>query len=371
MTNDMIGLINLREDNPIYELNEKRPLATVPIGGKFRLIDFALSNMVNAGVQDVGLLLPANSRSILDHIRSGKEWGLARKGDGLFYLPLEPEEIAHPEEGDVSAYYKNLLFVKRGNKKYIVITDARTVRNIDYEKVLHFHRRHNADLTMVYQKQKADLEECGYALTVAEDDRITGITPKAKIQAGDNLYERSLIIDSEVFQHLIRRAYVKGYKNTVTDVLAQNIDRLRAFAYICTGFARRVSSLATYFQTNMDLLNPKVWQELFLKDDQHHIYTKIKDEAPAKYMEEARVVNSIIANGCVIEGQVENSILFRKVRVGRNTVIRNSIIMQHSIIGDNADLNYVVCDKSTIVQPEAILSGTKDEPLCISKRSVL
>ena len=174
-----------------------------------------------------------------------------------------------------------------------------------------------------------------------------------------------------MFQHLIRRAYVKGYKNTVTDVLAQNIDRLRAFAYICTGFARRVSSLATYFQTNMDLLNPKVWQELFLKDDQHHIYTKIKDEAPAKYMEEARVVNSIIANGCVIEGQVENSILFRKVRVGRNTVIRNSIIMQHSIIGDNADLNYVVCDKSTIVQPEAILSGTKDEPLCISKRSVL
>ena len=371
MTNDMLGLINIREDAPIIELNERRPLATAPIGGRFRLIDFALSNMVNAGVQDVGLLLPAASRSILDHIRSGKEWGLARKGDGLFYLPMEPEEIGKPYEGDVATYYKNLTFVKRGNRKYILITDAHTVENIDFDDVLHFHRRHNADVTMIYQEMPKDCSENGYSLTLEADDRVTGIVPQTQFQTGDRQYQRTLLIDSEIFQHYVRRAYAKGYKDMIDDVLKQNMTRLRVFGYKFSGYAKRVSSLSSYFQVNMDILHPKIWQELFLKDSQHHIYTKIKDEAPAKYMEEAHVTNSIIANGCVIEGRVENSVLFRKVHVGHNTVIRNCIIMQHSIIGDNADLNYVACDKSTIIQPEAILAGTKDSPLCISKRSVL
>lgn len=371
MTNDMLGLINLREDTPIYELNEHRPLATAPIGGRFRLIDFTLSNMVNAGIQDVGLLLPAASRSILDHIRSGKEWGLARKSDGLFYMPLEPHDIAKPDEGDVTDYYRNLLFVKRGNRKYILISDGHTVENIDFDEVLHFHRRHNADVTMVYQVMPKDCQDAGYSLTIGEDDRVTAVSAQDSFQEGDNLYQRNVLVDTEVFQHLIRRSHVKGYKRLIEDVLKQNIGRLRVFGFKHTGYAKRVSSLTSYFQVNMDLLHPKLWQELFMKDSQHHIYTKIKDEAPAKYMEEAHVTNSIIANGCIIEGRVENSVLFRKVKVGRNTVIRNSIIMQHTIVGDNADLNYVACDKSTIIQPEAVLAGTKEQPLCISKRSVL
>ena len=154
MNSNMIAIINLRNESPLRELNEKRPLATIPVGGKFRLIDFTLSNLVNAGVSQVGLLLSAQSRSVLDHIRSGKEWGLARKGDGLFYLPEEVEDVVHPTEGDVPAYYKNLMFVERGNKPYILLTGCDMVQNIDYDEVLHFHRRHNADVTLISQKQK-------------------------------------------------------------------------------------------------------------------------------------------------------------------------------------------------------------------------
>lgn len=371
MSNDMIGMINLRDINSLRELNEHRPLATIPIGGKFRLIDFTLSNMVNAGIVNVGLLLSAQSRSVLDHIRSGKEWGLARKGDGLFYLPEELADIMHPVEGDIAAYYKNLLFVRRGNKSYILLTGGNMVQNIDYDEVLHFHRRHNADATMIYQKQKFDFEGEGYVLTVNDKERVVSIDSRTQVKAGENLYQRGIIIDSDIFQHCIRKAYAQGYKHFVTDILKRNVDRLRIFGYNYQGYAKRIDSIKSYFQVNMDFLNAQTWHDLFLKDSQHHIYTKIKDEAPAKYMEEAHISNSLVANGCIIEGRVENSILFRKVHIGKNAVVRNSIIMQHTVIGDDAHLDYVTCDKNAVIQPEAVLTGTKDSPLCIGKCTVI
>ena len=154
MNSNMIGLINMRQDHPLQEINDTRPLSTLPIGGKYRLIDFTLSNMVNAGIENVGLLLSSQSRSVLDHIRSCKEWGLAHKGDGLFYLPEERADIEHPVEGDIAAYYKNLVFVKRANKRYVLLSGCDMVQNIDYDEVLHFHRHHNADVTLIYQQQK-------------------------------------------------------------------------------------------------------------------------------------------------------------------------------------------------------------------------
>lgn len=371
MSSDMIALINLKNDATLRELNEKRPLATIPVGGKYRLIDFTLSNIVNAGVANVGLLLSAQSRSVLDHIRSGKEWGLARKGDGLFYLPEDVEDILHPVEGDVPVYYKNLLFVQRGNKPYILLTGCDTVQNIDYDEVLHFHRRHNADVTIIYQKQTEEFNRSGYAVTVNDRDRITNIESRESLKAGENLYQRGILMDTRIFQHSIRQAYAKGYNYLITDILKRNVGRLRMFGYQYTGYAKRIDSIDSYFQVNMDLLNAKTWHELFLTDKQRHIYTKIKDEAPAKYMEESHVSNSLVANGCIIEGRVENSILFRKVKVGRNAVIRNSIIMQHTCIGDDAELDSVICDKNTVIQPEAVLLGTKEKPLCIGKYSVI
>lgn len=371
MSSEMIAMINIRDDQSLIQTQDSRPLATMPIGGKFRLIDFTLSNIVNAGISCVGLLLSAQSRSVLDHVRSGKEWGLARKGDGLFYLPPDLEDIQHPVEGDIRAYYKNLVFVERGARPYILLSGCDIVQNIDYDELLHYHRHHNADVTIVYQKQKTDFGRGGYVLSIGGNNRVTDIGAKADIQAGDNLYQRSILMDSDLFQHIIRRAHVKGYTHLLTDVLKRNVDRLRIFGYNYEGYAKRIDSMESYFQVNMDFLNEQTWHDLFLKDKQHHIYTKIKDETPAKYMEEAHVHNSLIANGCIIEGRVENSILFRKVRVGKNAVIRNSIVMQHSVIGDDAQLDYVVCDKNSVIQPEAMLAGTKEEQLFIGKCSVL
>lgn len=368
MTREMIGLINMRNALPLKEINESRPVTSIPIGGKYRLIDFTLSNMVNSGITTVGLLLPHQSRSILDHIRSGKEWGLAHKGDGLFYLP---EENGKESEGDIDTYYKNLLFVKRGKSKYLLLSSGNMVINIDYEEALHFHRKHNADVTLIYQKVPADCPEKGYNLTLSDKDRVLELHKPATLSDGDNKFLGCILIDCEIFQDSIEKSYAEGYHHFIGDVLATSLKRLRVFGYQFKGYARRVTSVESYFQVNMDLLDPRTWRELLNPNPQHRIYTKINDEAPAKYMEEAKASNCLIANGCIIEGTVENSIFFRRVKVGRNAVVKNSIIMQYTEIGDDARLDHVICDKNTVIQQEAALSGTDEQPLCIGKKAVL
>ena len=366
---DILGLINLQCPNMMKELSMKRPLASEPFGAKFRLMDFALSNMVNAGIDTVGLILPFHSRSVLDHVRSAKEWDLARKQHGLYYLPMDEEdEILHPNEGDIYSYYKNLRYVEAGQCRYLLISGCDVVANIDYEKVLHFHRKHNANITLVYKKQEADCPGEGYVLKTNANGHVTAMKKADAVKKDENLFLGSVLMDSDLFLRMIRRANIGGKRKFLNDVLADNVETLHIFGYSFGGYAKRINSINSYYQSSMDMLKLENWRDIFHQDNR--IYTKIKDEAPAKYKEEARVTNSLVANGCIIEGTVENSILFRKVRVGRNAVIRNSIIMQNTNIGEDAKLNYVICDKDRDIQPEAILEGTEKEPLCIIKHEV-
>ena len=366
---DILGLINLQCPNTMKELSEKRPLASEPFGAKFRLMDFALSNMVNAGIDTVGLILPFHSRSVLDHVRSAKEWDLARKQHGLYYLPMdEEEEIRNPQEGDIYSYYKNLRYVEAGQRRYLLLSGCDVVANINYEEVLHFHRKHNANITLVYKKQDADCPGEGYVLKTKANGLVTGMKKAESVKKDENLFLGAVLIDCELFLRMIRRANFGGKWKFFNEVLADNVDNLRIFGFSVKGYAKRINSIDSYFQSSMDMLKLENWREIFHQDNR--IYTKIKDEAPAKYMEEARVTDSLVANGCIIEGTVENSILFRKVRVGRNAVIRNSIIMQNTNIGEDANLNYVICDKDRDIQPEAVLEGTEKEPLCVIKHEV-
>ena len=366
---DIIGLINLQCPNMMKELSAKRPLASEPFGAKFRLMDFALSNMVNAGIDTVGLILPFHSRSVLDHVRSAKEWDLARKQHGLYYLPMDEEdEIINPQEGDIYSYYKNLRYVEAGQCRYILLSGCDVVANIDYEKVLRFHRKHNANITLVYKKQEEDSKSTGYTLKAKASGLVTAIKKAESVKKDDNLFLGSILMDSQLFLQMIRRANIGGKRKFLSDVLADNVDSLRIFGFPFEGYAKRIDSINSYYQSSMDMLKLENWREIFHQD--HRIFTKIKDEAPAKYMEEARVTNSLVANGCIIEGTVENSILFRKVRVGRNAVIRNSIVMQNTNVGEDAKLEYVICDKDRDIQPEAVLEGTEKEPLCIIKHEV-
>lgn len=366
---DILGLINLQSPNTMQELSVKRPLASQPFAGKYRLMDFALSGMVNCGIDTVGLILPFHSRSLLDHVRSAKEWNLAHKQRGLFYLPVdEEEEILNPQPGDIASYYKNLRYVEIGRRRYLLLSGCDVIHNIDYTKVLHYHRQHNADITLIYKTMTEDSPGEGYLLDCREGGRVAGMYKVQEAKTGDRLFLGSVLIDCELFIKMIRQAHAGGQQKFFDEILERNAASLRVFGFSYEGYAKRITSIASYFDANMDMLQIDTWREVFNRD--RRVFTKIKDEAPAKYMEEARVTNSLIANGCIIEGTVENSILFRRVRVGRNAVIRNSIIMQNTNIGEEASLNYAICDKDRDIQPEAVLEGTRQEPLCIVKYEV-
>jgi glucose-1-phosphate adenylyltransferase len=370
MDNNIIGLINLRDPNFMTELSQSRPMASQPFAGKFRLIDFALSTMVNAGVDTVGLILPFHSRSVLDHVRSGKEWNLARKQHGLFYLPVDEEkEITNPQPGDVRTYYKNLQFVQREMNHYLLLSSCNVVHNIDYDEVLHYHRAHNADVTLVYKTIDEDSPGEGYIMNVDGGDHVTKLSKVQDAKKGDKLYLDSMLMDGDLFIALVRRAFAQNPNQYLNDVLSRNVGHLRVYGYEYKGYAKRINSLKSYFAANMDMLKLENWKAVFRQE--RKIYTKVKDEAPAKYKADARVTNSLIGDGCIIEGTVENSILFRRVRVGRNAVVRNSIIMQNSVIGEEARVDGVICDKNQEVQPEACLRGTKDAPVCITKYEVV
>lgn len=333
-------------------------------------MDFALSSMVNAGVDTVGLLLPFHSRSVLDHVRSGKEWNLARKQRGLFYLPVDTEsEVSAPQPGDIHMYYKNLRFVEVEQNRYLLLSGCDVVHNTDYDAVFHFHRAHNADITLVYKELTEDTAGEAWVVETGGSGRIHSLKRQVGAKAGEKLFLGAVLLNGDLFVTMVRQAYAQDPNQYLKDVLARNVKHLRIYGYEYKGYAKRILSLEDYFRASMDMLDINKWREVFRRD--RKIYTKIKDEAPAKYMADAKVTNSLVANGCIIEGTVENSILFRKVRVGRNAVVRNSILMQNTVIGDEAQLDYVLCDKNRSIQPEARLAGTAEEPLTIVKHEVV
>lgn len=362
---DIMGLINLRDVNFYHELNANRPLAAVPYAGKFRLIDFTLSSLVNAGVGDIGILLPISSNSIMDHLRGGKEWNLAKIKDGLFYLPPDPDDL-HVKEGcSINAYFKNMRFVDRGLKKYIIISFCDSAYNADFNQIMEEHESQKADITLVYTKQFRNLNGRSRTLNIDKDGTVTKISSFGKTKIGDNLFLRCLIMECKIFKEIVTEAHAAG-KDSLCEEINARLGKLKVHGFLYTEYVAKIDSLADYFRASMDLLNLDVWKELFFKGDRR-IHTKVKNEIPTKYLDDAKVQNSLLANGAIVEGTVENSILSRRVTVGKGAIVRNSIIMQYSKIGEGAVLDGVVCDKSVIVSPGRVLKGTPEKPYYISK----
>jgi len=369
MMTKVVGLINMESPNYLKEFNAKRPIGSEPFAGKFRMMDFTLSCMVNAGIDTVGLMLPFHSRSVLDHVRSAKEWNLARKQHGLFYLPIDEEDmITRPRNGDISLYYKNLRFVEFAKSRYLLIASCDVVHHADFKEMLYFHQKHNADVTLAYKKMDEDSTGTGHILDIGEEDTVIGMKPVKDVKKGDRMYMRAVLIDSSIFVSMIRRANAGRDADYFADVVIRNLGSLRVVGYEYGGYAARINSVPNYFKANMDMLKMDNWRSIF--GEENKIHTKIKDAPPAKYMQEAKVGNSLVSNGCVVEGTVENSVLARGVRIGRNAVVRNSIIMQNTVIADDAVLEYVICDKDQSVQPKAVLRGSLKKPLCLVKHEI-
>lgn len=370
MLKTVMGIINLQEnENSIQEITNNRPLAAVPFAGRYRLIDFTLSNMVNSKINNVGVLLPNKSRSIMDHLRSGKNWDLARKKEGLYYLP-PVESSAGIRSGDIQCLYAHLDYITHSSQKYVLIAGTEVVCNMDYSKALQFHQNTNADITMVYNVRRDDSQVAGTVIETAENGVVVDMAVFPMTKSGSKVAMGVLLMEKKIFIDIISNVYARGGTNFIVDGIMKNLDHYNVFAYEHKGYAARVNSTASYYAASMELLNYENWQELFFNDG-FLVHTKVKDEAPAKYKEDAVVTNSMVANGCVIEGKVENSILFRGVKVGKGVHIKNSIVMQKCQFEENALIENVICDKNVVITEGKWLKGAPNYPLIVEKGVVI
>lgn len=361
------------KNHTLNELTALRSSSAIPIGGKYRAIDFALSNMVNSGITNIGILTQYNFRSLMDHLGSGKEWDLDRKNDGLFiFPPYLSRDDSGWYKGTADAMYNNLTFLKRSKEEYVIIAQGNCVYKMVFDDLLECHKEKNADITVVYREMNDFLPEELSLLGLLNSDtngRIVDfqekpLHPKSNI-ASTGVY----ILRRELLITLLEECASHGNYDFVKDVLIKKLDSLKIYGYKFNGYWRNISSIRLYYRCNMELLNPAVLNELFSENGR--VYTKVKDEVPAKYNDEADVKNSIIADGCIIEGTVENSVLFRGVTIKKGAIIRDSIIMQGTIIDERASLDYAILDKSVVLTSGKSLKGEPNWPIIIGKNVVV
>lgn len=366
----VMGLLDLqRNETRLQELTARRTIASLPFAGRYRIIDFPLSSMVNSGIRNVGVLLPEQSRSILDHLRSGKDWGLARHHKGLFYLPPVPAENGQIE-GDLQNVYVNLDFIENSNENYVIFARVNAVYNIDFSSVLRFHQNTGADITVVVSSASCDDTADSIVIKKAANGLAEDISLRPSVAKGELRSLGVYLMEKKCFTRLIREAFEHGGKDFRRDVIVPALSRHTIYAWEHTGFAARICSIRGFYKANMAMLRPAIWEEMFRREGAA-VITKVKDMPPVRYKEGAKVKNSLIANGCEIYGQVENSILFRGVRVAPGAVIRNSIVMQKGSVGEFSQLDCVICDKNVVVTPEKSLRGAPTYPILVGKQAVI
>ncbi|MFZ3589298.1 sugar phosphate nucleotidyltransferase [Bacillus sp. DJP31] len=336
MKDTMMGLIDASTvSDSLRSLTVKRSQSAIPFGGRYRLIDFTLSNMVNSGMKSIAIFPKHQYRSLMDHLGSGKQWDLNRKRDGLFiFPPTESEGIQSNEFGSFSHMEANIDYFLRSTQEYVVIANCQVVSNIDFRKVLNRHKESGADITCVRKN--------GRPL---------------------HMY----LLKKDFLMELFSQHKETGYTQ-FSDVLFDHRLMYRIHSYEYEGYVAFIDSIESYYFHSLEMLNHDVWQRLFSKE--RPIYTKVKDEPPTRYLKGATVKNSIIANGCIIEGHVENSILFRAVKVGKGTVIKNSIVMQKSQIQEDCLLDGVILDKDVRVESGLKLHGESNRPLVLEKGTI-
>ncbi len=362
-------------DASIPELTKPRTTASIPFGGRYRLIDFALSNMVNSNITNVGLVTHNNYSSLLDHIGTGKDWDLARRSGGIRILP--PFITSGSHGGDVlySTRLEALIgvkhFIEHCGADNIIITDCNMICNIDFTDALKAHIANDADITVITklvntEELKFPLDKYIKIVTSNESGEIVGYesydahTGKLRINTNMMIVKRSYLLD------VINQSESRGYKSFSRDVIIRNLGKHRYFAFEYDGYFNYIDSMQKYFFCNMKMLDPSK-RDLVFRVKNRPVYTKVRNSSPTRYTESAKVRNSIVADGCVIEGVVENSILFRGVKVGKGTVVKNSILLQNTYTGDDVYLNCVVTDKDVTIKDGKMLSGHETLPFFIGK----
>lgn len=370
-----VGLIfsNIH-DNSIPELTRKRTIGSVPFGGRYRLVDFALSSMVNSGITKIGLVTHNNYQSLLDHIGTGKDWDLARRSGGIKILP---PYISSFDNAAANKFYTSRLealmgtvnFLTRCHEDYIVMSDCDVICNIDLADVIKAHAESGADITFVTKENELTGVGKGETLTLIKSDengRVTEVTEDHIAEGNSQVYINIMVMKRQYLLNVIETAAARGLHSFLHDIIMPNVDKANFKVYKYEGLYEHIGSLESYFACSMKLLESDARERLFgIKN--RPVLTKVRNSAPTRYCSGAKVTNSVIAEGCVIEGTVENSIVFRGVKVGKGAVVKNCILFQDTYVCEGASLNCVIADKNVMIKDDRNLSGHETMPFYIGK----
>ncbi len=360
-------------DSAIPELTNVRTMASVPFGCRYRLIDFPLSNMVNSGITKIGIITHNNYQSLLDHIGTGKDWDLARRSGGIKLLP---PFITSYEGGAGSALYSTRLealmgvtnFISRCKEDQIVLSDCDGICNIDLSDVINAHIANNADITVVTRTLAASEYDAKSmtAISADENGRIVEVAAYVGENSAKEVSTNIIVANRMFLLGALRDSAAHGYKHFFKDLVARRLAGSRIFRYLYEDTYIHISSLESYFINSLRLLDPEVRRGLF-GENKMPIYTKLRNSAPTRYADGAKVINSYVADGCVIEGTVENSIIFRGVKVGKGTTVKNCVLLQDTLTGNNVTLNCVITDKNAVICDGRMLSGHTTMPFFVPK----
>ena len=367
-----VGLIfsNIH-DNNIPELTKMRTLGSVPFGGRYRLVDFALSSMVNSGITKIGIVTHNNYQSLMDHLGNGKDWDLARRSGGIKILP---PYISAFENAASNKYYSSRLeallgtvnFFNRCNEDYVVMSDCDVICNVDLNDVIEQHIRTEADITFVTKMTTHSSHETVSVVECDKDGIITDIVDRKNVSKKSRVYINIMVLKRTYLLNVLEIAISRGYTSFMRDVVRKNIKKEKYMIYDYQGCYAHIGSMESYFDCSMQLLESETREQLFGIRNRP-VLTKIRNSAPTRYCDGAKVSNSVVAEGCVIEGTVENSIIFRGVHVGKGAVVKNCILFQDTYVCQNAELNCVITDKNVMIKDKRKLSGHQTMPFYIGK----
>ena len=370
-----LGLIfsNVHDGN-LIELTARRSMASVPFGGRYRLIDFALSNMVNSGISRVGIITKHNYQSLLNHVGNGADWDLSRRSGGIRLLPpnITAYDSLNASDSDgtrLDSLMEVASFIGRAKEEYIVLSDCDVVCNIDAADMIRRHRQSGADITMAVKRINTGEHKLSRRVRVIRSDRAGRVLSlesyggeEGEMEVGIGIF----VMRRALLYSMLMDARSRLRSDFYNDIIIRNLDNLRVFVYNYEGYYSLISDLSGYFESNLKLLESDARQSLFGVAGRH-IYTKVKNSPPAKYCLGATVKNSLIADGCIIEGQVEDSVIFRGVKVGKGSRVKRCVLLQDTCVGDNVSLDCVITDKNVMIKDQRTLAGHPSLPFFIDK----
>jgi len=364
-------------DDCISELTRVRTMASVPFGGKYRLVDFPLSNMVNSNIYNIKIITHYNYHSLMDHIGSGKEWDLARRNGGVKILPPFITAYANRENSLYTTRLEALQSVSASldeiEDEYVVMSDCDIICNINLRDIINSHISSGADMTVAVKSEILTDKQAAKSIIFRADDenRIADVLSFPEEYSGHGYVWMNIIVMSkQKLMSTILDSTAHNYRSLIQDIIAKRLkkENYRIFEY--EGYFGQIKSITEYYRENMSMIKNNSARELFTR--QHSpIYTSTPETSPTYYGPSSSVKSSMISDGCTIEGRVENSILFSGVKIGKNTTVKNSIIFEDTVVSGNVKLNCVIADKNVVIREGRVLSGHETAPFYIEKNKMI